>query len=98
MPPRSDNEIDVPTDAGTLIVPADATAEETAAIAAAVGAHLRDREEAAAVAAASDGDDTWDGTRWQFAGRLEGLGGHSGRVPRDVPTDGWSAAGRLEGL
>jgi len=98
MPPSSDDETDVSADAGTLTVPADATAGEAAAIAAAVGAHLRDREEAAAVAAASDGDDTWDGTRWQFAGRLEGLGGHSGRVPRDVPTDGWSAAGRLEGL
>jgi len=100
MARHSHDQRDVPTDGGTLAVPADATAEEAAAIAAAVGAHLRDQEAAAATAAAGAGDaeDTWDGRRWQFAGRLEGLGGLGGRVPRDAPTDGWTAVGRLEGL
>jgi len=94
------DHVDVETDVGTLSVPADATAEEAAAIAAAVGAHLRDEELAAmALATAADGErDSWEGRRWQFAGRLEELGKPGGRVPREVPTDEWTAVGRLDGL
>jgi hypothetical protein len=93
---RSDDSVALES-AGELTVPADATPEETAAIVAAVGTHLSDRE-----VAAGDGDGggdggTWDGRRWQFAGRLGGLSGVERRVPRGAPTDGWTAAGRLDG-
>ncbi len=92
-----DGTVTITTERGRLALPADASAQEAAAIAAAIGAHLRDRETAAALAAGRD-DETWDGRRWQFAGRLEGLSGGDGRVPRDAPTDEWTAAGRLDGL
>jgi len=87
-------------DDATLTVPADATPEEAAAIAAAIGAHLRDREAAAvaAAAAAASEEKPWDGRRWQFAGRLAGLGHRGRRVPREAPTDEWTAAGRLDAL
>jgi hypothetical protein len=81
--------------------PADATPAEVAAAAAAIGAHLRDREAAAAAAAAAageDGEDSWAGRRWTFAGRTEGLSDRPRRVPAGAPTDDWTAAGRLEGL
>ena len=68
---------DIAFDDGTLTIPQDATAEEAAAIAAAVGTHLRDRKVATATAAAASDDggerESWTGRRWQFAGRLEGL-------------------------
>jgi len=87
-----------PTDAaaldGALTVPDDATDEEAAAIAAAIGAHLRAQE--AAAAAAADADPSWDGDRWAFAGRLRGLQGRAGRVPSGVPTDAWTASGRTD--
>ncbi len=80
-----------------LSIPATATPAEAAAIAAAVGAHLRDQQLAAiAAATAGDGEETWDGERWAYAGRLEGLGGHAERVPQGAPTDGWTASGRTE--
>jgi hypothetical protein len=78
-----------------LRIPDDATDEEAAAIAAAIGAHLRDRE-AAAAAAADDDEETWDGERWSFAGRLRGLQGRAGRVPNGAPTDAWAASGRTD--
>ncbi|WP_115863570.1 acc operon protein [Halorussus litoreus] len=80
-----------------LRIPDDATDEEAAAIAAAVGAHLR--SQAAAAAAAAEGDDaeeTWQGERWSFAGRLRGLQGRAGRVPTGAPTDAWAASGRTD--
>ena len=81
-----------------LRLPADATPAETAAIAAAVGAHLRD-EAAAAAAAASDGDDAgWDGRRWAFAGRADALSGRALRATDGTPTDGWTAMGRADRL
>jgi hypothetical protein len=76
------------------VVPAP-TAEEAAAIAAAVSAHLADRA-AAARADADGGDDGWTGRRWRFAGRLSAVTGRSRRVPRDAPTDGWTASGRRD--
>lgn len=76
-----------------LTLPPDADAREAAAIAAAVGAHIRDQE--AAAAAAAD-EETWDGERWSFAGRVERLQRRTVRVPGDAPTDAWSAAGRTD--
>lgn len=76
-----------------LSLPADADAAEAAAIAAAVGAHLRDQE---AAAAAADEEETWQEKRWSFAGRVQSLQGRTVRVPRDAPTNAWSAAGRTD--
>ncbi|WP_256684432.1 acc operon protein [Halococcus qingdaonensis] len=77
-------------------LPDDAAADEAAAIAAAMSAHLADRERAAL----ADEDETpsWTGERWRFAGRLRALGGRSVRVTLDTPTDPWSAAGRADRL
>lgn len=75
-------------------LPDDASPAEAAAIAAAVNAHLRAE---AAAAAADDRGETWDGRRWAFSGRLDGLQGRRGvRVPDGAPTDPWSAAGRTD--
>ena len=81
-------------DAPTLSIPDDADDEEAAAIAAAVGAHLRDAERTAA--AATDAEPTWEGERWTFAGRVEASQGRSVRVPENAPRDAWSAAGRTD--
>lgn len=78
-----------------LDLPDDADDEETAAIAAAIGAHLHDQALAAA-AAAADGEDTWDDKRWAFAGKVREQQHRTVRVPRDAPTDPWSAAGRTK--
>jgi hypothetical protein len=75
-------------------VPDDASDEEAAAIAAAVSAHIS-RLEAEAVAS-EDGEATWDGDRWAFAGRIAGLDGHVRRVPTGAPRDAWTAAGRRD--
>ena len=82
-----------------LSIPTDADDAEAAAIAAAVAAHLRDAERAAAAAtaAAAEPAPTWDGEKWEFAGRIESTGGRRvRRVPDGTPTDGWTAAGRVE--
>ena len=78
----------------TLDIPDDASHAEAAAIAVAVGAHLRDREVAAVLAAA--GEETWEGKRWSFAGRVEAIQGRSERVPMGAPIDAWTAAGRTD--
>ena len=80
---------------GDLTIPDDATDEEAAAIAAAIGSHLR-AQAAVAAAAEDDGEETWDGKRWAFAGRLRGLQGRDGRVPKSAPTDAWAASGRMD--
>nr|WP_162829606.1 MULTISPECIES: acc operon protein [Halorussus] len=80
---------------GDLRIPDDATDEEAAAIAAAIGAHLR-AQEAAAAAAADDGEESWRDRRWAFAGRLRGLRGRDARVPTSAPTDPWTASGRTD--
>ncbi|WP_313690788.1 acc operon protein [Halorarum halobium] len=82
-------------DARDLAIPESADDHEAAAIAAAVSAHLRDREAAAAVESA-DGAETWDGKRWAFAGRTESLQGRTERVPDGAPTDAWAATGRSD--
>ncbi|MFC6824609.1 hypothetical protein [Halopelagius fulvigenes] len=83
--------------AAGLSIPDDADEAEAAAIAAAVAAHIRDGElAAAAAAAAEETEKTWDGKRWTFAGRLEGVSGRSARVPDGAPTNGWAAAARAD--
>ncbi len=85
------------TEEGTLTLPPTATDEEAAAIAVAISAHISDRQKAAAVLAAqSEDEETWEGNRWRYAGRLEGTQGHTERVPASAPTDEWTASGRTE--
>lgn len=100
--PRSFTDGDgvaMPADAGLpdveLDLPDDADDEEAAAIAAAIGAHLHDHALAVAAAAAS-GEETWDGKRWSFGGRIRAQQHRTVRVPRETPTDPWSAAGRTD--
>ena len=78
-----------------LDIPETADEAEAAAIAAAVGAHLHDHALAAAVAAASD-EESWDDNRWSFAGRVQSQQQRTVRVPRDAPTNPWTAAGRTD--
>ncbi|WP_049970381.1 hypothetical protein [Haladaptatus cibarius] len=73
-----------------LSIPPNASEEEAAAIAAAINAHLQDQR----AAAESDEEPDWNGKRWQFAGKVSQLQNRNVRVPRDAPTDAWSAAGR----
>ena len=74
----------------------DADSDEAAAIVAAIGVHISELE---AAAAATDSEDSWNGNRWRFAGRIETLQGLSGpRVPEGTPTDPWTAAGRMDRL
>ncbi|ELZ44184.1 hypothetical protein C464_15165 [Halorubrum coriense DSM 10284] len=78
-----------------LSIPDDARDDEAAAIAAAVAAHLRDGELAAA-AAAGDGGDGRDEDRWALAGRIDRLHRRRVRVHADAPADPWTAAGRSD--
>lgn len=87
--------VDVESVAAGLTVPDDADESEAAAIAAAVAAHVRDGELAAAAAAAG-AEETWDGKRWAFAGRLRRVSGRSARVPDGAPTNAWIAAARAD--
>ena len=90
---RSDAMPSLLPDDVSLSIPPSASPEETAAIAAVIGAHLRDSELATAAASAGD---SWDGDRWSFAGRLAVLRGRPNRVPNGAPTDPWAAAGRSD--
>jgi hypothetical protein len=87
-------------DALAAAIPDDADSGEAAAIAAALGVHLRDEAAAAAAAAeAATGEEaSWDGDRWQFAGRVSQLQHRDVRIPLDAPTDPWVAAGRTDRL
>jgi hypothetical protein len=78
-----------------LSIPDAATDAETAAIVAAVEAHLA-AERAAEASDCGRTSEGWAGRRWSFAGRLEGLGRGARRVPRQAPTDAWTAAGRRD--
>jgi len=82
----------IPTIEGVETTPT-ATAAEAAAITAAVESYIRERQAAAAPGKAEEG---WDGERFAFAGRLDALGGEPARVPRNGPTDRWTAAGRTD--
>ncbi|MFC6991001.1 acc operon protein [Haladaptatus sp. GCM10025707] len=70
----------------------DADADEAAAIAASIGAHLQDL----AAAAADADEETWEGQRWTFAGRMEALQQRTVRVPDGAPQSAWAAAGRTD--
>ena len=88
---------DMALDADNL--PADATDEEAAAIAAAIAAYRDERAAAAAaaVAATGDADSNSTGRRsWEFTGRLSGLGIKTERAPSTTPTDDWRAASRAD--
>jgi hypothetical protein len=91
--------IEISGTGGDLRIPEGASPEEAAAIIAALGAHLRDQRAAAVAAAAADEADEaedWDGRRWAYAGKLEGLRRSARRVPHGTPTDPWAAAGRAD--
>lgn len=97
--PEPERDTSGPTVAAVLdglTIPDDADDAEAAAIAAAVAAHLRDGELAAAAAAETDAETGWEGERWAFAGRVDRLSGRSVRVPENAPTDPWTAAGRAD--
>jgi hypothetical protein len=81
-----------------LDVPDDADDVEAAAIAAAVGAHVTDRARAAAAAATGEDEEPWQGRKWSFAGRIEGLQNRSIRAAGTLPTDAWIASGRTDRL
>jgi len=84
-------------DAVTRAVPS-ASPDEAAAIAVAIGAHVRDGELAAAAAAASSGNEVpdWEGREWTFAGRIEATQQRTIRIRDDAPGDEWTAAGRTD--
>ena len=79
-----------------LDIPDDASDDEAAAIAAAIGAHLHDHALAVAAAAAAGEEESWDDKRWAFAGRIRAQQQRTVRVPREAPTDPWTAAGRTD--
>jgi hypothetical protein len=80
-----------------LTLPPDADESEAAAIVAAVGAHIRDQE-AAAAAAEGEEEATWEDDRWAFAGRVESIQRRTVRVRDGTPQDAWTAAGRSDRL
>ncbi|MBX0294152.1 hypothetical protein [Haloarcula nitratireducens] len=73
-------------------LPDDATAAEAAAISAAIGAHLSDRQRAAAAAAATRESADY-ANEWTLAGRLERFGKRR-RPARVERGDEWKAAAR----
>ena len=95
---EDDAEIAVSLDGDrTLVLPPTASADEAAAIAATVGAHLADQQRAAVAAAAAANDvDRWEGKRWTFSGRIQAQQNRTTRVPLGAPTNAWSAAGRTK--
>ncbi|WP_424018631.1 acc operon protein [Halorientalis pallida] len=74
----------------------DADADEAAAVAAAIGAHMRDQELAAAAAADGDDGPNWADGKWEFASKVARKRRRSVRVPTDAPKDPWAAAGRTD--
>ena len=76
------------------VVPDDADDEEAAAIAAAIGAYLTDRERAAASSESSESP--WEDRQWSFAGKLGAVNRCTDRIPSTAPTNPWTAAGRSE--
>ncbi|MFB6131843.1 MAG: acc operon protein [Halanaeroarchaeum sp.] len=79
-------------------VPETATADEAAAIVAAVETHLAIRRAAAAEEATKEpaGATGWAGRRWRFAAGLEARGQTAVRIPDGAPADDWTAAGRAD--
>lgn len=75
-----------------LDIPAGASSEEAAAIAAAIDSHV------AADADDATEDHDWTGRRWRFTARIESIHGTTVRLPRRPPTSAWRAAGRTDRL
>jgi hypothetical protein len=75
-----------------LDIPDNAEVDEAAAIAAAVGSHMRAQKEAAE----DEEEPAWPGDCWRFTGRVNSLRNRMVRVPTDAPRDAWSAAGRTD--
>jgi len=95
---RTEAEVDLPTpgSSATVGLAPDADPTEAAAVAAAVGAYLRDERRAAAAAGASTGPNAAPIDRWTLAGRYGLRGGTD--VPRNVRRgEEWKMAGRLRG-
>jgi len=67
-----------------------ASARESAAIAAAIAEYIDEET------AETDSEESWNGKRFAFAGRIRAVTGVSRRVPRNAPTDEWTAAGRAD--
>jgi hypothetical protein len=71
-------------------IPDNADADEAAAIAAVIRAHVN----------VDDEDDEeltdWNDRRWRFSGRVDSLQGRRIRTPDGAPEDAWSAAGRTK--
>ena len=92
--PSSSQSATAPTD---LRIPPQASDREAAAIAAAIGAHLRDGEP---TTTDDDRDEaiarSWQGRRWAFAGRMQQVQGRAVRPARGAPLSGWAAAGRTD--
>ena len=84
----------VPGAAVTLSLPPDADESEAAAIATAVGAHLTDRDRAAAASGTGADDEGCErADPWTVAGRMEAVGKR--RWPDDVRRgEEWAAAAR----
>lgn len=77
----------------SLALPADADAEEAAAIVAAVTEHLRAEAAAIRAAAAETGEEDRGESLWTFSVRMDRA--PTSPVPTDVPADPWVAADRL---
>ncbi len=94
-PPRRPIETD-PERSRRVLVPAEASPHEAAAITACVRAHLQ--REALATAGGEDG--STDRSRperddFRFAGRAAALTGTTRRRPAEAPADDWTALERL---
>ncbi len=94
-PPRRSTGTD-PERSQRVVVPAEASLHEAAAITACVRAHLRGE----ALAAARVEDGSADRSRperddFRFAGRAAALTGAARRRPAEAPTDDWTALERL---
>ncbi|WP_255195501.1 acc operon protein [Halorarius litoreus] len=72
-----------------MLVPDDADEEEAAAIVAALTTYLNEADE-------EDEVPSWEGARWQFAGRVSALQRREVRVPSSAPRDAWTASGRTD--
>jgi hypothetical protein len=73
-----------------MSIPDDADEDEAAAIVAALSTYLQEQE------SESEAVPSWDGNRWQFAGRVNELQRREVRVPTEAPTDAWTASGRTD--
>ena len=79
-----------------LDIPDHAAADEAAAIAAAISAHLERLERDGESGGFEEAG--WRGRRWGFAGRMAAVFDCPARVPEGAPEDPWTASGRRDRL